>query len=131
MRKILFATLLCFSFNTISVGADYPNNGIAYYLDFSIDLYTALHEEDMEEEGCLFIVKRSDFLKSFINDKNDKNLAKYYSHTDVRAKVIFQRELPYFIATSGIVRHGDDYYRLNKELFTKALENLSCPPVFD
>jgi hypothetical protein len=131
MNKKIFMVFLSFVFSSIAVGADYPSKGIAYYMDFRIELYAGLHEENVDKSGCLYIVKRSDFLKSLVDERPNEYLAKMYWHFDVRAKVVFQMDIPYFISRGGVVRHGDDYYHLDKELFVKSLELLSCPPDFE
>jgi hypothetical protein len=53
-----------------------------------------------------------------------------YRHLDAKSIVVIRDDIiwtPFFISRKGIVRHGDDYYRVNKEKFEKALVFVGCP----
>jgi hypothetical protein len=110
-----------------SVEADHFTHeiGVVHYFDFEIERYSGLRESDMEKYGCIYIITRDDFLHT-IKKQTIKSL---YHRYDIRAKVVFPNEKPYFISRDGISRHGNNFYSVDKNKFEEYLKLIYCPEV--
>lgn len=122
MRYFLLA--MSFLFMAIPVFGEEGRDGIVYYFDFDIDLSAPLSEDTIEHSGHLYLLDKRKFL-SLLND-NKSQLCIKYRHHDVRAKIVFPEEFPYFISYNGIVRNADNYYSIDKKAFRESLREFLC-----
>lgn len=102
-----------------------PTMGTAYFFGFDAERITGIPEEQIEEYGCLFEVRRDDFLKSLLPNSVGSG---EYNRYDVRAKVLLVKTV-YFVDHAGIVAQGKDRFLIDKKLFQSVLKPLGkCPP---
>ena len=86
-----------------------------YYFDFEVDTITGLHEFDMDKQGCMFTVDKSQFRKML------RHTVEHYDETNVKAKVIELSGEVYFIDAYGVARAENHYFQIDKTAFVRAL----------
>jgi hypothetical protein len=106
------------------------NNGLVYYHPFVVELYYGLTETTIEEyvkkHGCKSKINKSVFI-SMLRRENMAQANKEAYNISINAKLVFAQNDIYYINKNGVVRHGDDYFIIDKEQFEKNLEFISCP----
>lgn len=96
---------------------DDPRIAVIYYYGFEIERITGIHEEEIQELGCLFSAKSDSIENALVKvNASDAN----YERRDVRAKIEMHGK-PYFVDRAGIVRQGDDYFQLDKAWFVASI----------
>jgi hypothetical protein len=133
---IVFLTGVCDSFALDELSPEWiaPSNpdGTAVVYYELIHRGAIIGEDYIAEEGCKYTIEMQDFLASLISKKPDRSLALKYRHDVTKAKIIFQDDEylipPIFVSGQGMVRHRDDFYRINLDKFRKSFSKfLGCP----
>ncbi|MDR3324039.1 MAG: lysophospholipase [Zoogloeaceae bacterium] len=99
--------------------------GIAYYFGFEIERATGIPEAQMEQYGCRYTLTRKDFLVSLTEDKTatyDQTRGRF----NVRAKVMFPGEAPWFISYDGLGRQEARFFIADKQKFRASLTFVGC-----
>ena len=88
-----------------------------YYYGFEIERITGIHEEEIQDIGCHYSSNEEQIGAALERlDMVDSG----YDPLDVRARVEMASKT-YFIDRDGVVRQGDQYFKLDKESFVRAL----------
>ena len=95
-----------------------PNAVVIYYYGFEIERFTGIHEEEIEELGCLYTASEDKIKQSL--SLLDGDTAEYRSF-DVRAQIQMDG-MTYFVDRSGTVRQEDRFFVMDKAIFVDALE---------
>ena len=105
---------------TVSGATNGPNavEGTVYYFGFEIERITGILEQEMEKNGCLYSISRQKFTSLL---QEDIALGQKYNRRNVRAKVAFENEEPYFVSRQGVVRQGRKFFTLGKRDFVRSL----------
>lgn len=121
IKKFAFATAFVVMQVIPVNGATIESNsieGTVYYFEFEIERIAGIPEQQMEEYSCVYTISRQKFIPLL---REDVSLGKKYNRSDVRAKVVFKDEEPYFVSREGIVRHGSKFFMLSKQDFVSRL----------
>lgn len=95
-----------------------PEKAIVYFYGFEIERITIIHEEEIEELGCLHTANSQDMERALVKvDANDVN----YERRDIRAKIEMSGK-SYFVDREGVTRQGDHYFQLDKARFLESIE---------
>lgn len=96
---------------------------VIYFYGFEIERITGIHEEEIEELGCVYSADSHSIESALtIVSSIDAN----YDRRDIRAKIEMHGE-SYFVDRAGIARQADDYFRLDKAQFIAAIAQVgSC-----
>jgi hypothetical protein len=89
-----------------------------YYFDFAIERITGIHEDGIAQEGCKYSINQRDFLSILSPTAETKR----YQPLDVRAVVIFETHMHFYIDRNGNVRQGQRHYNMDKSEFAKLLK---------
>lgn len=100
-----------------------------FYFSFDIDRLTGIPEHQIEEYGCLYNIKITQ--QRFESMLAMPSCKFSYDERDVRAKVIFDDIQPYFINIDGVVRHGDNFFIIDKKEFENNLLFKECKTITD
>ena len=93
---------------------------IINYYGFEIERITGIHEEEIEQLGCLFSARLESIENALVRvNSSDAN----YKRSDVRAKIEMHGK-PYFVDRAGIVRQGDDYFQLDRAQFVASISSV-------
>ena len=95
--------------------------GIVYYFGFKIEPIAGMPEQYIEEYGDKYSIERFCFF-DVITKAVDVNK---YEKRNVRAKITFNSEAPFYIDKEGNVSHEDQFYRVDKEKFVRCLKFIS------
>jgi hypothetical protein len=125
-------SLLAFDLSPISIAPSNPDGkAVIYYYNPEVSVEYYATEDTISWYGCKYLIGMNDFLEALYSKKSDRSLALKYYHRTTDAKVEFPDKeyvtIPFFISHDGIVRHGDKFYRINKNKMEKSLEFLGCP----
>ena len=99
-------------------GCSSPSLGQAltvYHVGFDVDTITGFHESEFPKYGCKGKINERVFL-SILGSKI-KNVN--YRSDDVKSMVVSPESGSYYIDFYGTVRHGVEYFRINKNKFEK------------
>ena len=117
MTSRFFLPVMCI-FVACGGFADADNEAVTVsYYGFEIERITGIHEEEIEELGCTYSAE-ADTIDSALSEVDSSDVA--YDRRDVRAKIQMHGK-SYFVDRAGVVRQGDDYYRLDKARFIASL----------
>jgi hypothetical protein len=100
--------------------------GDVYYFGFEIERITGIPEEEIEDYGCKYKIRRVDF-ESLILDDLESAKVLTYERRDVRAKVVFGDEV-YYIDRSGVINlNSAGTKRIDRDAFSsKLVESGEC-----
>jgi len=94
---------------------------LVYYVGFDIDTLAGLHKEQVEEDGCIYTVAKTEFLKALIPpSKTDTPFNKLI----VKAEVKFSPDTSYLIDMDGHVGMNDQQYVIDKKTFAGMLHQV-------
>jgi hypothetical protein len=104
------------------VAAPTATTALVYYFDFDIDTNAGLHQEQVEEDGCVYTVAKSEFLKALVPaSKVDAPYNKFV----VKAVVKFSSDESYLVDIDGHVSLNKRQFLIDKKVFVTMLQ-----PVF-
>lgn len=110
---VLSALISCGS----SADAD-AEKAIVYFYGFDIERITGIHEEEIEELGCLHTANSQDMKRALVTlDESTAN----YERRDIRAKIEMHGK-SYFVDREGVARQGDQYFQMDKTKFLESIE---------
>jgi len=92
--------------------------GTVYYFSFEVQRMVGIPEAQIEEYGCKYYIAKDQFHRA-LREMGFQNGG--YEAGNVRAKILFEAEEPYFIDAQGFVRHGKEYGKADKKLFAASL----------
>jgi predicted nucleic-acid-binding protein len=92
--------------------------GRVFYFGFEIERITGIHEEQIVQEGCAYVIPERVFLRLLRPNGDVKNR---YRKRDVRALVTLSDATKYFVDHSGFVRSGANFYEIDKTSFGQSL----------
>ena len=119
-NKSIFIVFLILYFTMKSTWATGFNQteGRVYYFDFDIQRITGIPEHQIEQYGCLYMINKIEFEKLIV--ENQEGRIKY-NKNDIRGKVVFSGNDPYFISVGGVVRQGVNFSTIRKKDFVDLL----------
>jgi hypothetical protein len=99
--------------------------GLVYFVDFNLQTITGYHEENMEQYGDKFCVRKSDFLTILLPKKqNTQEIGFSYNKHHVKAKINFRSSENYYIDHAGEVRFDSMFFTVDKAAFNHILTPL-------
>ncbi len=113
----VIVAMLCLLVSYDSLADADPQEAVVYYYGFEIERITGIHEEEIEELGCVYSAN-SDSIESVLAKADSSDVD--FDRRDIRAK-IEMRGKSYFVDRAGIARQGDNYFRLDKVQFVASI----------
>lgn len=104
-----------------ALSAPTETTALVYYFGFDIDTIAGLHKEQVEEDGCIYTVAKSEFLKALAHpSKTNAPCNKLV----VKAEVKFSPGTSYLIDIDGHVSLNDQQYVIDKKTFAGMLHQV-------
>ena len=101
-----------------------PSEAEVCFWDFRSEAPVGKSETDLDSSRfCRYAVDKQAFLKLL----SPRPVSEGYMPGYVRAKIILAPDDVYFVDNSGIVRHGNDKFAVDKIAFSDALKELKKP----
>jgi len=116
LLSLLVPALCMFASYESFADAD-PRKVVIYYYGFEIERITGIHEEEIEELGCVYSAD-SNSIESALMAVNSSDAK--YDRRDVRAKIEMHGK-SYFVDRAGFARQGDNYFQLDKVRFVASI----------
>jgi hypothetical protein len=97
------------------------NEAMVCFVDFRIGLVVGKSESDIgDSKYCRYAVDR----KKFLSLLTSVPASTFYMSNNVRAKISLSTKDVYFIDYNGVVRLGDERFKISKKAFTEAIREI-------